>query len=355
MLYSTESLDIGSDDQRSRCPLFFSNFRSVSVISFRSISTNVLTALALSGAVALSMGTAANAAAPMVKTSAPGFYRVMLGDFEVTVISDGTVALPMDKYLTNIKPADLTEALKKHHLKNPIETSVNAYLINTGNKLVLIDTGAGNLFGPTLGKLAANIKAAGYQPEQVDEIYITHMHSDHFGGLTAAEAPVFPNALVRADQHDVDFWLSAASLQLAPADKKATYETVQAVFAPYIKADKFKAFDGDTELTPGIKALATHGHTPGHSIYQIESKGEKLMLWGDLMHVAAVQFEQPSVTIAFDSDSKAAAIQRQKAYADAAKFGYMVGAAHLSFPGLGYVRPEGKAYAWVPLNYTPVQ
>ncbi len=324
-------------------------------MSLRSISLSIVTALTFSGGVVLFTGTVAHAAAPMVKTSAPGYYRVMLGDFEVTAISDGTVALPMDKLLTNIKAGDFTEAMKKYHLKNPIETSVNAYLINTGTKLVLIDTGAGTLFGPTLGKLAANLKAAGYLPEQVDEIYITHMHADHFGGLSSGELAVFPNALVRADQHDVDFWLSSASLQLAPADKKASYETARAAFAPYIKADKFKAFDGDTELMPGIKAIATRGHTPGHSIYQIESKGEKLMLWGDLMHVAAVQFSQPSVTIEFDSDSKAAAIQRQKAFADAAKLGYMVGAAHLSFPGLGYVRPEAKAYAWVPLNYSPVQ
>ncbi|MBR7784855.1 MBL fold metallo-hydrolase, partial [Undibacterium luofuense] len=92
------------------------------------------------------------------------------------------------------------------------------YLINTGSKLILIDTGAGSLFGPTLGKLQANLKAAGYSPEQVDEIYITHMHPDHVGGLMQGDSVVFPNAVVRADQHDVDFWLSQANLDKAPQD-----------------------------------------------------------------------------------------------------------------------------------------
>ncbi len=106
---------------------------------------------------------------------------MMLGDFEVTALSDGTVDLTMGDLLTNVTAARLRSALAKQHLKDPVETSVNAYLINTGNKLVLIDAGAGTFFGPTVGKLMANLRASGYQPEQVDEIYITHMHADHVG------------------------------------------------------------------------------------------------------------------------------------------------------------------------------
>lgn len=298
---------------------------------------------------------AAHAAAPMVKTSAPGYYRVMLGDFEVTALSDGTVQLPVDKLLTNSSPEKIAKGLSKFHQKSPLDTSVNGYLINTGTKLVLIDTGAAGLFGPTLGKLASNLKASGYQPEQVDEIYITHMHPDHVGGLVDGDKLVFPNAVVRADKHDADFWLSQANLDKAPTESKGFFQGAMASLNPYVKADKFKAFEGNTDLVPGIKAIASHGHTAGHSIYLVESKGQKLMLWGDLMHVAAVQFDHPEVTIQFDSDSKSAAAERKKAYADAAKQGYMVGASHLSFPGLGYVRNEGKAYAWTPLNYAPAQ
>ncbi len=291
------------------------------------------------------------AAAPQVKTQAPGYYRVMLGDFEITALSDGTVQLPVDKLLTNTRPGQVDKALKQSFLKAPLDTSVNGYLVNTGSKLVLIDTGAASLFGPTLGNLIANLKAAGYQPEQVDEIYITHMHADHVGGLMAGDKLAFPNATVRADQHDADFWLSKENLDKAPADAKGFFQGAMASLNPYVAAGKFKPFDGNTDLVPGIKAMAARGHTPGHSTYLVESQGQKLVLWGDLMHVAAVQFAQPSVTIQFDTDSKAAAAQRKLAYADAAKQGYLVGSAHLSFPGLGHLRRDGAGYAWVPVNY----
>ena len=310
-----------------------------------------------STAVALStfLATTAYAGAPQVKTQSPGYYRMMLGDFEVTALSDGTAALRVTKLLTNTTAAKVKQALTRSYLKDPVETSVNGYLINTGSKLVLIDTGAAGLFGPTLGNLLANLKAAGYQPEQIDEVYITHLHPDHVGGLMAGDRLAFPNATVRADKHDADFWLSQANMDAAPKDAKGFYQDAMASLNPYIAAGRFKPFDGDTELVPGIKATASRGHTPGHSTYVVESKGQKLVLWGDLMHVAAVQFADPSVTIQFDTNSKAAALQRRKAYADAAKQGYWVAAAHLAFPGIGHLRAEGKGYNWVPANYTSMR
>jgi glyoxylase-like metal-dependent hydrolase (beta-lactamase superfamily II) len=310
-----------------------------------------------SAAVALGMflPTAAYAGAPQVKTQSPGYYRMMLGDFEVTALSDGTAALSVTKLLTNTTQAKVEKALTRSYLKDPVETSVNGYLINTGSKLVLIDTGAAGLFGPTLGNLLANLRAAGYQPEQVDEVYITHMHPDHVGGLMAGDKLAFPNATVRADKHDADFWLSQANMDAAPKDAKGFYQGAMASLNPYVAAGRFKPFDGDTELVPGIRATTSRGHTPGHSTYVVESQGQKLVLWGDLMHVAAVQFADPSVTIQFDTDPKAAAVQRRRAYADAAEHGYWVAAAHLAFPGIGHLRAEGKSYNWVPANYTSMR
>ena len=294
----------------------------------------------------------AAAAAPQLKTSAPGYYRLMLGDFEVTALSDGTVDLTMGELLTNVTAARIRSALAKQHLKDPVETSVNAYLINTGSKLVLIDAGSGTFFGPTVGKLMANLRASGYQPEQVDEIYLTHMHADHAGGLVGGGQIAFPNAIVRADQREADFWLSKANMDAAPKEFKQVFEGAMAAVNPYVAAGKFKAFSGDTELLPGIKAVPTYGHTPGHTVYVAESNGQRLVLWGDLMHSAAVQFPDPSVTIKFDTDSKAAAAQRKAQYADAAKRGHWVAAAHLPFPGIGHLRADGKGYDWIPANYT---
>ncbi len=300
---------------------------------------------------------AALAAGPMVKSQAPAYYRLMVGDFEVTALSDGTVKLPVKDLLTNTSPAKVGAALKRSFLPDMVETSVNAYLINTGTKLVLVDTGAAGLFGPTLGNLLTNLKAAGYQPEQVDEVYITHLHPDHVGGLMAGNALAFPNATVRVDKADVDFWLDEAKMKAAPKDAQGFFQGAMASLKPYAAAGKLKPIEGNTELVPGVRAQATHGHTAGHNVFVIESKGEKLMLWGDLMHVAAVQFDDPKVTIKFDSESRAAAKERAKAYAEAAKNGYLVGATHLAFPGLGHVRSDkaGKRYTWVPLNYSSLK
>ena len=295
--------------------------------------------------------------APMVKTQAPGYYRTMVGDFEVTAISDGTVSLPIIKLLTNTKPEVVAAALKKGFLKQMVETSVNAYLVNTGSKLVLIDTGAAGLFGPTLGNILVNLQAAGYKPEQVDEIYVTHMHPDHAGGLVDKGALAFPNAVLRINKLDTDYWLSEANMNAAPEAAKDFFRGAMASVNPYVKAGKLKTFEGATDLIPGVRAVPAYGHTPGHTTYLVESKGQKLMLWGDLLHLAALQFDKPNVTIQYDKKPSEAEKARRMAFAQAAKEGYMVGATHIAFPGLGHLRagPGGKSYTWVPLNYSSLK
>jgi len=292
----------------------------------------------------------AHAAAPMAKFQAPGFYRTTLGEFEVTVLNDGTIDLPVDQILK--QPAAKTNAaLARAFLKSPVETSINAFLINTGSKLVLIDAGAASLFGPTAGKLLANFKASGYKPEQVDEIYISHMHGDHVGGLTANDQRVFPNAVVRAGKLDADHYLSQSNMDKATGDGKEDFRGVMMSLNPYVKAGKFQPIVANSELVPGIKSYFNGGHTPGHITYVVESAGQKLVLLGDLLHVQAVQFENPGVGIAFDTDSKVAIAERREAFAAAAKDGYLIGAPHLSFPALGHVRGKGKGYEFVPVNY----
>lgn len=294
----------------------------------------------------------AHAAAPAPKTQAPGWYRMLLGDFEVTALSDGTVPLEVKKLLTNTTPTRVDALLRRAFLADPVETSVNAYLVNTGAKLVLIDAGAGTLFGPTLGGLVANLKAAGYQPEQVDEVYVTHMHPDHVGGLVAAGAPAFPHAIVRADRRDAEFWLAQATLDAAPESDKGFIRGAMASLDPYVAAGRFKPFDGAGELVPGIRAVPTYGHTKGHTMYVVESKGQVLAVLGDLMHVAAVQFPEPAVTIRFDTDPKLAAMERKRVYADSAARRHWLAVAHLPFPGIGHIRPDGHGYVYVPANYS---
>jgi glyoxylase-like metal-dependent hydrolase (beta-lactamase superfamily II) len=291
----------------------------------------------------------AEAGAPMVKTQAPGYYRVMVGDFEVTALLDGTMMAPIKEFM-NDTPAHVEHALGREFLKDPVELSVNAFLINTGARLVLVDTGDGGGMEGT-GLLQQNLKAAGYEAAQVDEIYITHMHGDHISGLTVKGERAFPNAVVRASRQEADYWLSPEKMAAARDDARESFQHAQEVFAPYVKAGKFSPFDGDVELVPGVRAVATHGHTPGHSCYLIESRGQRMLFVGDLLHVASMQFANPAVTIKFDSDNAAALAQRQRIFREAAANGEWIAAAHLSFPGVGHVRAEGKGYAFVPANY----
>jgi len=286
----------------------------------------------------------------MVKTQAPGFYRMALGDFEVTALFDGSFDLPVDKLLK--QPAAKTDAaLAKHFQSLPVETSVNGFLINTGTKLILIDTGTGGYSGPTSGTLLANLKAAGYRPDQIDDIFITHMHGDHVGGLSHDGVAVFPKAVVHAGKGDVDHYLSQAEMDKAPADSKDGFKTAMAAFAPYQATGRLQPIAADGEIVPGVRSWATPGHTPGHTSYVVESKGAKMIVTGDLIHVAAVQFDDPSVTIAFDSDTRAAEAARQKVFAQAARDGTLIAAAHLQFPGMGHLAVNGKGYTYEPVNY----
>lgn len=255
--------------------------------------------------------TPAMAAAPMAKFVAPGFFRLMVGDFEVTALSDGTSDLPIDTLMQQA-PARTDAALARAFLKSPLEISVNAYLVNTGTRLVLIDAGAGTLFGPTLGKLLDNLKAAGYRPDQVDEVLLTHVHPDHVGGLAADGKAAFPNAVVRSDQRESDYWLSKANMDKAPADAKGFFQGAMSSLQPYVATHRYAPFEGDTQVVPGIRSIASYGHTPGHTSYLVESRGQKLLVGGDLIHLPAVQLDHPDITIAFDADGKAAVQSRER-------------------------------------------
>ncbi|MFM8820965.1 MAG: MBL fold metallo-hydrolase [Phenylobacterium sp.] len=309
-------------------------------------------ALGLFASAMLFMPVTVQAAAPMAKTNPPGFYRVMLGRFEVTALSDGTApGFNLQQLLTNTSSKAITTALERESLSDPVEGSVNAFLINTGSRLVLVDAGAGKLFGPTLGRLQDSLRASGYRPEQVDDIIIAHLHPDHAGGLASAGQAVFPNAQLHIDQREAAYWLSPANLNAAPPANKDFFKGAMSSVEPYVRAGRLKTFDDGAEITPGVRVRSAPGHTIGHSLVVVESEGRKLLLWGDLVHAAALQFSRPEVTIAYDTGSAEAAAQRWKIFEEAAREGYLVGAAHVSFPGLGHVSPEGPAYRWTPAPY----
>jgi glyoxylase-like metal-dependent hydrolase (beta-lactamase superfamily II) len=316
-----------------------------------------LFALALLGAPFGTNGVPAQAQPDTVKkataTMAPqvGVYRIKIGDFKVTALSDGTIPIKLHNLLTHVKPGQIDRALKHNALADPVQTSVNAYLIEAGSRLVLVDTGAGDLYGPTLGFLPNSLHAAGVRPEQITDVLITHIHTDHSGGLMNYKNLAFPNATIHIAKREVDFWLNAKNLARFPKEKKR-FNEARIKVEPYVKAGRVKTFSGDVQLLPGLRTLAAPGHTPGHTFYVLESRGQKMMFWGDAMHAAALQFPDPDVTIVFDINSPAAAITRKKFMRDAAAKGYWVAFDHVNFPGVGHIRAEGKGYHWIPINYS---
>jgi glyoxylase-like metal-dependent hydrolase (beta-lactamase superfamily II) len=294
---------------------------------------------------------AGHAAAPLVGTQAPGYYRMMLGDFEITALSDGSHAFPIDTVMTHIKPAAISQDLANADLAQPVQGSINAFLINTGKKLILVDAGAGALYGDCCGKLLTNLRAAGYQPEQVDELLITHLHKDHAGGIMAQGAAAFPNAVLRLSQAEADYWLTPANKAKAPEFLSTFFDAAQAAVAPYQAAGRYKPYGKFGQLEAGIEALPAPGHTPGHAMYLVQDKNQQLLIWGDIVHVSAIQLQNPEATVKYDSSEDDAHNTRVRLLRMAASKHMIVGAAHIAFPGLGHIHERAGTYEWLPLNY----
>jgi len=294
---------------------------------------------------------AADAAVAQIRAQASGIYQYRVGDFQITALSDGSVPQDLFKLLTGTDEPEIDKLLHRSFLQNPVEASINAFLIDTGSKLVLIDTGSGEFFGPGYGgKVIGALKAAGYEPAQIDDILITHIHTDHSGGLVSGGNQVFPNATIHVGQPDVDFFMNMENQKKSGYGMKYFTEA-QAAFSTYLTAGKVKPFDGRTEILPGITAIPTPGHTPGHSFYLIESKGQQIEFWGDIAHVVSVQFPKPSITIVYDLDPKKAAAQRTDQFKKATAERRLIAASHFPYPGIGHIRQDGHGYLWVPVDY----
>lgn len=301
----------------------------------------------------VSLWAPAHAAAPLVGGQAPGFYRMHVGRFEVTALLDGTHPFPSDRVTVNAKPGEVERLLGAQFLPSPFEGMINAFLVNTGDRLILIDAGAGNLYGEGGGGLVSAIASAGYAPDQVDDIFITHLHEDHAGGLTLDGKAVFARAVVHVAKRDADFWLDNSN-QAAVGDLlKPFFPAIRKVVAPYIAAGRFKPFEGDGTLLPGLRPIAAPGHTPGHTYYLLQDGGQSMLFWGDTVHMQPVQFSDPDIAIRYDWNVPMAVAARKAILAKMAANGWWVAGAHISFPGIGHVRSAGAGhYVWVPANYT---
>jgi glyoxylase-like metal-dependent hydrolase (beta-lactamase superfamily II) len=273
-------------------------------------------------------------AAPEAKSQAVA--KFMIGDLSAVALSDGGFELPNDNKVFGVgrTPDEVATVLSAAGLPtDKMSLTVQPLLVKAGERVLLFDTGAGALFGPTTGKVQASLAEAGIDAGSVTDIFISHSHGDHVGGLVNAEgALAFPNATVHMSRPEWD--------HMSGQDQ---YKSMVAVIKPRINA-----FAPDAELVPGVvKAVEIKGHTPGHSGYRITSGAASLLYVGDSMHHYVISVQKPEWTIAFDGDSPVASASRAAVIADSASRAQRVYAVHFPFPGIGTFEKRGEGFVWV--------
>ncbi|MGM0833358.1 MAG: MBL fold metallo-hydrolase [Pseudomonadota bacterium] len=310
-------------------------------------------------AIAISAGWVAAAQAELPAQQleqAPGWFRMMVGEYEVTALYDGHTTLDTS-LLKGMEQDDILRHLDALFIDadSGMQTAVNAFLIHTGENLVLVDAGSAACFGPTLGQVEQNLRASGYTPEDVDTVLMTHLHPDHVCGLVDDNGDaIYTNAELRASQDDADFWLDEESTQALPEADRAFFIMAQEAVAPYQDADRFNPFTPGDELLMGVVAQDTHGHTAGHASFMLNSDDDAMLVWGDVVHSYGVQFADPSVAIEFDTDPEQAIRTRETVLESAAEDKHWVAGAHMPFPGIGHVVKGEDGYRWVPIEFGPV-
>lgn len=294
---------------------------------------------------------AAEARAPLAAAQAPGFYRHRVGSIEVTALLDGNFAFPNQALPSLFARYDeaIANRLRREAFgpAQGVPLAVNAFLVNTGDRLILIDAGAARALGPNLGQIQANLQAAGVAPGDIDVIVCTHMHRDHCAGLlTESGEAVFPNAELQIAEADVAYWTDTAAEASAPAPLKPFFPVARQVVAAY--GNRVKRIALESEVASGVRTQAIPGHTPGHIGVHVASGSDQLLMWSDVVHAQSLQFARPDWSISFDSDPALAAQTRVRVFDQVATDRIVIAGSHLTFPGLGYVVKRSEGYDFVP-------
>jgi glyoxylase-like metal-dependent hydrolase (beta-lactamase superfamily II) len=278
----------------------------------------------------------------------PAVYRRRIGDIVVTAVSDGVLTIP-DRVMTrNLAPEELAQALKGA-FRDGLFFSVNAFVVHSRGRVALIDTGCGGYLGPNVGHLIANLNLAGVSPEEIEVVLLTHMHPDHSAGLADRETGrrCYPNAQLVVHENEPKHWFDDAKMSgVSDLYKTMHFQWAREQTKPYL--DRMRTIKYGDEVFPGVTAIDAHGHTPGHTAYLIASGGERLLIWGDTVHIPEVQFARPEITMVPDTDPDTAVVARRRLFDTVARERMLVSGMHLHFPGFGHVAREGDGFRFHP-------
>jgi glyoxylase-like metal-dependent hydrolase (beta-lactamase superfamily II) len=318
----------------------------------------------LAGTAAAALGTMAaapaHAAAPPAGKQAPGFYRYTVGSYEITVITDGAARIPLpDDFVTNIKKDEVQAALAAAHMSSDVFFNpYNPLVVNTGAKLVLIDTGTGEAnyqqSKGAAGQFLTNLAAAGIDAKAIDTVIISHYHGDHVNGLLRADNSLtFPNAeiLVPAEEHK--FWMDDGEMSRAPKGRvEGLFKNNRRVFSGEV-LKHLRTYEWDKEVVPGITAVGTPGHTPGHTSHVVASGTSKVFVQADVTHVPYLFARHPGWHAFYDQDGPKAETTRRKVYDMLAAERMAVQGFHYPFPSLGHIEKDGTGYRVIPAAWNP--
>lgn len=296
----------------------------------------------------------AAAAAPPAGAEVPGIYRYRIGSFEVTALYDGIWYRPItDKFIRNAPFAEVENALAAAFMPaDKLATPFTTLIVNTGKRLILIDTGTGGQIAPSAGALRANLAAAGIDAKAIDVIAISHFHPDHINGIKDKDDDlIFPNAEIMVADDEWSFWMDDANLNAAPSDLKSAFRNQRRIFSSIAKT--VTRFTPGAEIASGIVALAAPGHTPGHTVFAIYSGDQSLLVLGDTAQHPAVFARHPDWQAAFDIDGDAAVATRKKLFERAASDRMLVTGYHFPFPACGHLIKTASGFEHVPVEWQP--
>jgi glyoxylase-like metal-dependent hydrolase (beta-lactamase superfamily II) len=295
------------------------------------------------------------AATPPASMQGPGVYRYRLGDIQLTALYDGTWFFPFDgRLVRNASNAAVNRALAAAFLPpNVLPITITALLVNTGKKLVLIDTGSAGQIVDSAGFMNDNLAAAGVKPADIDVILISHFHPDHINGIKSKDgAGIFPNAEIFVPEPELRFWMDDGNQSRASGTVLRYFRNARRIFRDIEK--ELHVFRPGAEVVPGIVSVPAYGHTPGHTAFAVHSGPRQMMVMGDAARNPYLFVRHPEWQPSFDMDGALAATTRRRMLDRASADRMLVEATHFPFPACGHISKTRGGYELTPTMWAPL-